>query len=89
MLGERLSAKQQEQRTRLCQSKMEFALAYQLAQAFVTLLHQHNDEGFTQWLEQAQSSGIEELVIFAKGMMRDEAVVRAGLSMEWNHDYVA
>jgi len=81
---ERLSAKQQEQRTRLCQSKAEFALVYQLAQAFVTLLHQHSDEGFTQWLEQAKGSGIEELVSFAKGMVRDEAAVRAGLSLKWN-----
>lgn len=81
---ERLSAKQQEQRIRLCQSKAEFALIYQLAQTFVSLLHQHSDEGFTQWLEQVQSSGIEELVSFAKGMMRDEAAVRAGLSLTWN-----
>lgn len=48
------------------------------------MLHQHSDEGFTQWLEQVQSSGIEELVSFAKGMMRDEAAVRAGLSLTWN-----
>jgi len=81
---ERLSARQQEQRTRLCQSKTEFALIYQLAQTFVTLLHQHTDEGFTQWLELVQKSGIEELVSFAKGMMRDEAAVRAGLSLKWN-----
>ena len=81
---ERLSARQHEPRTQLCQSKTEFALIYQLAQAFVTLLHQHSDEGFTLWLEQTQSSGIEEQVSFAKGMMRDEAAVRAGLSLKWN-----
>jgi transposase len=81
---ERLSARQQEQRTRLCQSKADFALLYQLAQTFVTLLHQHSDEGFSQWLEQVQSSGIEELASFAKGMMRDEAAVRAGLCLKWN-----
>ena len=82
--GERLRPKQQEQRIQLCQSEGEFALIYQLAQAFVILLHQHTDEGFTQWLEQVQKSGIEELVSFAKGMIRDEVAVRAGLSLKWN-----
>jgi len=81
---ERLSPRQQEQRTRLCQSEGEFALIYQLAQALVLLLHQHTDEGFTEWLEQVQSSTIEELVSFAKGLLRDEAAVRAGLSLKWN-----
>lgn len=81
---ERLSSKQQEQRTQLCQSETKFALVYQLTQTFVTLLHQHTDEGFTQWVEQVQTSGIEELVSFAKGMMRDEAAVRAGLNLNWN-----
>ncbi len=88
-VGARLSAKQQAQRIQLCQREMKFALIYQLEQAFVTLLHQHTDEGFTQWLEQVQTCGIEELVSFAKGLMRDEAAVRAGLSLKWNHDYVA
>lgn len=81
---ERLSAKQQAQRTQLCQREMTFALIYQLAQAFVAMLHQHTDEGFTQWLEQVQTCGIEELVSFAKGLLRDEVVVRAGLSLKWN-----
>jgi len=81
---DRLSPKQQDQRAQLCQSEGEFALIYQFAQTFVSLLHQHTDEGFTQWLEQVQGSAIEELVSFAKGLLRDEAAVRAGLSLKWN-----
>jgi len=81
---ERLSAKQQEQLTRLCESETEFALLYQLTQAFVTLLHQHTDEGLTGWIEQVQRSSLAEVQSFAKGLTRDEAAVRAGLSLKWN-----
>ena len=81
---ERLSAKQQEQLTRLCESETEFALLYQLTQAFVTLLHQHTDEGLTGWIDQVQRSSLAEVQSFAKGLTRDEAAVRAGLSLEWN-----
>lgn len=86
---ERLRSKQQEQLTQLCESEAEFALMYQLTQAFVTLLHQHTEEGLTEWLEQVQRSSLAEVQSFAKGLIRDEAAVRAGLSLKWSHDYVA
>jgi transposase len=80
----RLTTKQQAQLTRMCQDEAEFFVIYQLAQAFIALLHQQTDEGLTEWLEQAQRSSVAELVSFANGILRDEAAVRAGLSLKWS-----
>jgi transposase len=86
---ERLTAKQQAQLLLLRQGEAEFSAIYQLVQDFIALLHQKTDQGLTGWLEQAQKSSVAELVSFAKGLVRDEAAVRAGLSLKWSHDYVA
>ncbi len=66
------------------QRKADFALLYQLAQSFLTLLHEHTDEGLTEWLAQMQKSGVPELLSFAAGIGRDEAAVRAGLRLKWS-----
>src|SRR5260221_14101242 len=81
---ERLTVKQQAQLLRLRQGEAAFSVTYQLVQAFIALLHQQTDQGLTQWLEQAQKSAIAELISFAKGLVRDEAAVRAGLSLKWS-----
>ena len=85
---ERLTTKQQAQLTRMCQGEAEFSVTYQLVQAFIALLHQQTDTGLTQWLAQAQKSSIAELVSFANGILRDEAAVRAGLSLTWSQGQV-
>lgn len=38
----------------------------------------------TLWFKEVQKSKVPELISFAKGLQRDEAVVRAGLSLKWN-----
>ena len=93
---ERLRVVQQEQLTRLCTypgrtphseahpRTADFAGIYQLAQAFVALLHAHTDAGLTGWLEQVQQSAVPELISFAKGIRRDEVAVRAGLRLPWS-----
>jgi transposase len=124
---ERLSAKQQEQLSRLCpgvgpgrspgpgtgmstlpqnegpelpairqeeqgdqvpetkQPAADLGLIYQLAQAFMALLHEHTDEHLTEWLVRVQKSRVPELLSFAGGIRRDEAAVRAGLRLKWSH----
>jgi transposase len=82
--GERLKKKQQAQLDRLCQSEPRFVLLHHLAQAFVHLLHGQTDTGLTPWFKKVQKSGIAELISFAKGLQRDEAAVRAGLSLKWS-----
>jgi len=81
---ERFNAKQQGQLTQLCQREAKFVLLHQLAQAFVSLLHEHTDAGLTQWFKDVQRSKVPELISFAKGVQRDEAAVRAGLSLKWS-----
>lgn len=66
------------------QSEADFALLYQLAQAFIALLHEHTDAGLTEWLAQVQRSCVPELLSFAGGLNRDEAAVRAGLRLKWS-----
>ena len=85
---ERLTTKQQAQLMRLCQSEPGFSAIYHLVQAFIALLHQKTDQGLTEWLEQAQQSSVAEMVSFAKGLGRDEAAVRAGLSLKWSQGQV-
>src|SRR5436305_28983 len=68
----------------LRQGEAEFSVSYQLVQAFIALLHQKTDQGLTEWLDQAQKSAGAELVSFAKGLVRDEAAGRAGLSLKWS-----
>lgn len=81
---ERLSAKQQAQLTLLCQSNGELAMTYQLAQEFAMLLRRRKAEELSGWLKRVHESAIAELISFAKGLERDEAAVRAGLSFPWS-----
>lgn len=81
---ERLTEKQQAQLALLCQQEARFALLHQLTQAFVHLLHEQTDAGLTPWFKEVQRSQIPELISFAKGLQRDEAAVRAGLSLKWS-----
>ena len=85
---ERLNAKQREQLTKLCEYEAKFVLLHQLAQAFVNLLHGQTDAGLTQWFKDVQRSQVPELISFAKGLQRDEAAVRAGLSLKWSQGQV-
>jgi len=70
------------------QKEADFTLIYQLAQAFIALLHEHTDDGLTGWLAQVQRSAIPELLSFAGGINRDEAAVRAGLRLKWSQGQV-
>jgi transposase len=81
---ERLSAKQQAQLALLCQNKSELATTYQLAQEFARLLRGRKEEELSEWLKKAGESAIAEFVSFAKGLERDGAAVRAGLSLPWS-----
>ena len=81
---ERLNDKQQAQLAQLCQSEAKFAVLHELAQAFVRLLHEQTDAGLTPWFKEVQRSQVPELISFAKGLQRDEAAVRVGLSLKWS-----
>jgi transposase len=59
-----------------------------LARAFTRMVRERNEAGLDAWLVAVEASGIAELASFAAGMRRDEAAVRAGLSLPWSQGQV-
>jgi transposase len=59
--------------------------AYDLTQAFVSMLAEHRDTDLESWLAQAEQSGIGELGSFAAGIRRDYAAVRATFTSQWSN----
>jgi transposase len=59
--------------------------ATDLAQGFAHLVRQRQEAGLTAWMEKAEASGLDEFKTFVNGLRRDEAAVRAGLSLDWNN----
>jgi transposase len=62
--------------------------AYQLSQAFVSMLAEHCAQNLDDWLLQAKQSGIRELKSFAQGIRRDYAAVRAAFTSKWSNGQV-
>jgi transposase len=62
--------------------------AYQLCQAFVSMLEEQRGKDLDEWLTQAKRSGIAELKSFARGIDRDDDAVRAAFSSQWNQGQV-
>jgi len=42
------------------------------------------EDAFDGWLERVKQRGLAPLRSFAKGLLQDEAAVRAGLSLPWS-----
>jgi transposase len=70
---------------RLCDHESTIALAYELAQDFVTMARERTGQGVDAWLTRATTSEIPELDRFARGLTDDRAAVEAGLSQEWSN----
>src|SRR6266567_3826832 len=62
--------------------------AYQLSQAFVSMLAEQRAQDLDDWLLQAKQSGIRELKSFAQGIRRDYAAVKAAFSSHWSNGQV-
>ena len=61
----KLDEKQRQQVTHIRAAHADLDLAYELTQAFVSMLAEHQDTALDNWLAQAQHSGIKELKSFA------------------------
>ena len=59
--------------------------AYQLSQAFVSMLAERRAQNLDDWLLQAKQSGIRELKSFAQGIRRDYAAVHAAFTSKWSN----
>jgi transposase len=67
----------------------ELRSATELAQAFRSMLRERREEAWEGWLERARAmDAIKEVRSFAEGLKKDEAAVRAALSMEWSNGQV-
>jgi transposase len=64
---------------------------YDLVQGFARLIRNRaasTAEGLEIWLTDAKSSTIPEVVRFAKGVVKDQAAVLAGMTLEWSNGQV-
>jgi transposase len=79
-----LTPRQQAARERLCALDATIQTAYDLAQAFASLLRERRGEQLDAWLAQVADGGIRELQGFAAGLAGD-AAIRAGLTEPWSN----
>jgi transposase len=49
------------------------------------MVRERMGDKFDAWLADVRTSGIPQLVGFAKGLERDYAAVKAGLTVEWSN----
>jgi transposase len=79
------TAEQGQTVARLAEAGGVIEQACELTAEFARLVRTRQEEGLTRWMEQAEASGLEEFQTFVKGLRRDEAAVRAGLSLPWSN----
>jgi len=79
---ETLTDRQGKRVEQVCQAHPDLRHAYELAQAFVTMLADRAATRLDGWLEQAQGSHLPELRGFAEGLRRDYAAVQAACTTE-------
>jgi transposase len=60
-------------------------LTYRQAQAFCRMVRQRHSHAFDAWITEVQHTSVRELRGFAKGLLKDTAAVRAGLSLIWSN----
>jgi transposase len=58
---------------------------YHHVQAFCRMVRQRRGDEFDAWVTAVQHTGVKELRAFVKGLRKDEAAVRAGLSLVWSN----
>jgi transposase len=58
---------------------------YHQVQAFCRMVRQRHSDDFDAWIKDVQECGVKELRAFAKGLLKDAAAVRAGLSLIWSN----
>ena len=81
----KLDEQQREHIAHIRAAHVELDLAYELTQAFVSMLAEHRATDLENWPTQAEQSGLRELGSFAHGIRRDYAAVRAAFSSKWSN----
>jgi transposase len=80
-----LEVEERTQVEQLVQVDATVATTIKLAQEFARMLRDRRADTLDDWLEQVADSTIAALQSFAAGVRRDEAAVRAGLSLTWSN----
>jgi hypothetical protein len=83
-----LTADQRQQAQQIAQLHPEITHMAAEAQAFAALLRQRTIGAFDDWLRRARFSTIRELRIFARGIQRDYAAVKAALELPYSNGMV-
>jgi transposase len=79
------SAEVQTYLDQLCQVDASITRAYQLIQAFLTIVRERGGRDLEAWMAEATQSGIEALARFARGLQDDLTAVTAGLTLPWSN----
>jgi transposase len=79
-----LTPSEQEDLLRMQVQDDSLTTIYGLTQDFAAMLRERRGEHLDGWLARAEASGCPELQRFANGIRRDEAAVRAGLTLVWS-----
>lgn len=58
---------------------------YRQVQAFCRMIRERRGDEWEAWVTEVQQTGVQELRGFVQGLLKDEAAVRAGLSLVWSH----
>ena len=85
---ERLKEAKSNQLNLILQANSKLARGHDLVQQFTGLMAKRSDSGLSEWLYEVEASEIEPLKSFGRGVKRDEAAVRAGLTLRWNQGRV-
>ena len=72
----------------LTETCSDAAKAYVLAQSFTQMVRDRKEGALESWFAAVEASGLQDLRSFAAGLRRDEAAVRAGLSLPWSQGQV-
>ncbi len=81
---ETLSPKAQEQLEQITQMDALLAQARELTHGFLQLIRHHSGEGLDTWLKDVRTSGIRELLTFARSVERDKPAILAGLTLPYS-----
>ena len=71
--------------TRLLQISSSVCAARELALWFLALVRERRAGELEAWIAAVEKSGLSDLKNFAKGLLRDQEAVVAGLSLEWSN----
>jgi transposase len=82
---EKLTAEQEAYLDRLGSLDKATADAYRLTQEFAKMVRGLEGEKLDEWLKEADASEAEVMGRFAKGLKKDLAAVRAGLTESWSN----